>query len=273
MIDNAIFILVIIKCAIKTILGMTAIVHALLKIALYLTMWIIWESPFWIMRKVFESACNELPAKGSKRQVEPKRNMKYKRRKNSGGEATALYFRRKRYFNRFQANHCNGRQRKKKFGRRNASKRSKKRRSKKKRGRPKFKERGVDNQSKTKKRKKYHHKLGSARTSKIKRNKVKPEVPVESKVPVKSKVTVPVMNFFKSIKTVTKFCFDYFLPKQIEQVVLAHIEDNSEEMDSTTTTKQGRSSKPRSETHKVKFQKPATQKRMNNGDTTKSGKK
>lgn len=75
MIDNALFILAIIKCAIETILGMPPIVHALLKIAVYLTMWIIWESPFWIMRKVFESACNKIPAKGSKRQVEPKRNM------------------------------------------------------------------------------------------------------------------------------------------------------------------------------------------------------
>ena len=51
------------------------------------------------------------------------------------------------------------------------------------------------------------------------------------------------------------------------------MEDNSEEMDSTTTTKQGRSSKLRSEKQKVKFQTPVNQNRTNNGEKTKSGKK
>ena len=276
MIDNAIFILAIIKCTIELILGMLTIMHDLLKITLFITTWVIKESSFWIMSKVSESVCRRLPAKGSKRQVESKRNMKYKRRRNSGGEATALYFLCKRYFNRFQRNHCNGRQRKKKFGRYNTTKRSKKRPSKKKRVTSKFKKRITHNRSRTNKHKKYHHKLGSATTSKVNRDKVETEVPVESKVPEESKVkpdkvetevpveskvpeewkvTVPVRKFIKLITTVTNFIFKNTIPEQIEQAALAHMEDNTEKVDSTTGAKQERSSKPRSGKQKVKFQK------------------
>ena len=192
------------------------------------------------MSKVCESICRRLSAKGSKRHMKSKRNMKYKRRRNSGGEATALYFLCKRYFNRFQRNHCNGRQRKKKFGRYNTTKRSKKRPSKKKRVRSKFKKRIMHNWSRTNKHKKYHHKLGSATTSKVNRNKVETEIPVELEVPVKSKVTVPVRKFIKLITAVTNFILKNSIPEQIQQAALAHMEDNSEKVDSTTGGKQER---------------------------------
>lgn len=157
MIDNAILWLVIIKCAIKIIFGILTMLHAIIKVGVHLIMWMIWESPFWIMTKMFESACNKMPAKGSKQQVEPKMNMKYKRRRNSGGEATALYFRWKRNFYKFQHNHCNGRQRKKLIANRDISRRRRKRPSKKKQNKLKLKKRIVSNQSRTKKHKLYNH--------------------------------------------------------------------------------------------------------------------
>lgn len=84
---------------------------------------------------------------------------------------------------------------------------------------------------------------------------------------------VPIRNFFKPIIVVTEIWFNVFLPQQIEPVALAHMEDNSDEVDSTTTIEQGRSSKPRSGKPRVKFQAPVKQKRKNTENIIEGGKK
>lgn len=133
------------------------------------------------MTKISKSACNKLPAQDSKRQLEPKRNMKYKRRRNSGGETTALYFRWKRDFYKLQHNHCNSRQRKKQFTDNHTIRRRKKRPSKKKRAilinKMKSKKRMVSNRGWTKKHKVYNHKSRSATTLKSEQNTVNPKIP------------------------------------------------------------------------------------------------
>ena len=78
---------------------------ALCRLIPYLIVYAIQEAPYWLVSNTLGRMCDALPHQGPKRHHDDR---KFKRKRNSGGEKTAYYFRWKRNFHKMQYHHCNG---------------------------------------------------------------------------------------------------------------------------------------------------------------------
>ena len=65
---------------------------ALCSMILYLFMYAVREAPYWLVSNAFKTVCDALPNQGPKRRFNRRSDDKFKRKRNAGGEKTALYF-------------------------------------------------------------------------------------------------------------------------------------------------------------------------------------
>ena len=88
---------------------------ALCKLMTHLFVYAIQEAPYWLVSNTFGRMSDNLPHQGPKRQRDLRSDGKFKRKRNAGGEKTALYFRWKRFFSKMQYHHCNGKPKRRRY--------------------------------------------------------------------------------------------------------------------------------------------------------------